>query len=323
MIKVSGGARDSEGAKAGLAYIDRQGQLPVEIDDGVVLQGRGVGDHLVADWQLDLCRSQYRRVPGEGETDTRDKLVHNLVLSMPAGTPGDAVLDAARGFARQNFAARYRYAMVLHTDQDHPHVHLVVKCEHETEGGQRLNIRKATLREWREQFAALMRDQGVEANATPRQVRGQEKGTRSSAVHHLLLADRAGSEVTSEVRPAPTTPDGEGAPARGPGAATSVRRKVLAVARELQAGRLSPEEGKATLWATRRQVEAGWAATAEVLRRQGQEALADEVERFTRAMAPVRTDRERIAAGLLEALRAQRTSERERDPQDRVQERSR
>ena len=175
------------------------------------------------------------------------------------------------------------------------------------------------MREWREQFAALMRDQGVEANATPRQVRGQEKGTRSSAVHHLLLADRAGSEV----RPAPTAPDGEGAPARGPGAATSVRRKVLAVARELQAGRLSPEEGKATLWATRRQVEAGWAATAEVLRRQGQEALADEVERFTRAMAPVRTDRERIAAGLLEALRAQRTSERERDPQDRVQERSR
>ena len=118
MIKVSGGARDTEGAKAGLAYIDRQGRLPVEIDDGVVLQGRGVGDHLMADWQLDLCRSQYRRVPGEGETDTRDKLVHNLVLSMPAGTPGDAVLDAARGFARQNFASHHRYAMVLHSEQD-------------------------------------------------------------------------------------------------------------------------------------------------------------------------------------------------------------
>lgn len=182
MIKVSGGARDSEGAKAGLAYIDRQGQLPVEIDDGVVLQGRDVGDHLVADWQLDLCRSQYRRVPGEGETDTRDKLVHNLVLSMPAGTPGDAVLDAARGFARRNFAARHRYAMVLHTDQDNPHVHLVVKCEHETEGGQRLNIRKATLREWREQFAALMRDQGVEANATPRHSR-QSLVCKSATTH--------------------------------------------------------------------------------------------------------------------------------------------
>lgn len=327
MIKVSGGARDTEGAKAGLAYIDRQGRLPVEIEDGVVLQGRGVGDHLVADWQLDLCRSQYRRVPGEGETDTRDKLVHNLVLSMPAGTPGDSVLDAARGFARQNFASHHRYAMVLHTDQDHPHVHLVVKCEHETEGGQRLHIRKVTLREWREQFAALMRDQGVEANATPRQVRGQEKGTRSSAVHHLLLADRVGgegdSEVTSEVKPAQTTPVEVVPPARGPGAATSVRRKVLAVARELQAGRLSLEAGKATLSATRRQVEAGWAATAEMLRRQGQEALAAKVEQFTRAMAPVRTDRERIAAGLLEALQVRRTSEREGDSQDRMQERSR
>jgi hypothetical protein len=37
--------------------------------------------------------------------------------------------------------------MVLHTDQPHPHVHLVVKAM--SEQGQRLNIRKATAREWR------------------------------------------------------------------------------------------------------------------------------------------------------------------------------
>jgi transposase InsO family protein len=61
--------------------------------------------------------------------------------------------------------------MVLHTDQDHPHVHLVVSA-HRREGG-RLNIRKGDLRRWREQFARQLHRQGVEANATPAQLRGR------------------------------------------------------------------------------------------------------------------------------------------------------
>jgi hypothetical protein len=45
-------------------------------------------------------------------------------------------------------------------------VHLVVKAV--SEQGVRLNIRKATLREWRRDFAAHLRELGVEANATER-----------------------------------------------------------------------------------------------------------------------------------------------------------
>lgn len=56
--------------------------------------------------------------------------------------------------------------MVLHTDQKHPHVHLVVKAENEL--GRRLHIDKQLLRDWREDFARLMREQGIAANATPR-----------------------------------------------------------------------------------------------------------------------------------------------------------
>lgn len=80
--------------------------------------------------------------------------------TMPAGTPPEKVLAAARIFARENFALQYRYAMALHADQAHPHVHLVVKCEHEYEPGRRLYIRKDTLRQWCEQFAVQMREQG-------------------------------------------------------------------------------------------------------------------------------------------------------------------
>ncbi len=48
--------------------------------------------------------------------------------------------------------------MVLHTDQPSPHVHMAVKDE--SEFGHRLHIDKPMLRQWREDFAQAMREQG-------------------------------------------------------------------------------------------------------------------------------------------------------------------
>jgi len=42
MVKVSGGARDVGGAQAHFRYIDRHGKLPVETDEGQLLDGRSV-----------------------------------------------------------------------------------------------------------------------------------------------------------------------------------------------------------------------------------------------------------------------------------------
>src|SRR5208283_2955508 len=67
---------------------------------------------------------------------------------MPPGTPATKVLQAARQFATNEWALKHRYAMVLHTNEAHPHVHVVVKAR--SEQGRRLNIRKATLRDWRQ-----------------------------------------------------------------------------------------------------------------------------------------------------------------------------
>ena len=60
----------------------------------------------------------------------KGELVHKILFSMPAGTPPKKVLEAVKDFAREEFALKHRYAMVLHTDEPHPHVHMVVKgCE--------------------------------------------------------------------------------------------------------------------------------------------------------------------------------------------------
>jgi type IV secretory pathway VirD2 relaxase len=61
------------------------------------------------------------------------------MFSMPAGTPPQKVLTAVKNFAREEFGLKHRYAMVLHTDEPHPHVHLVVKAM--SADGKRLNIR--------------------------------------------------------------------------------------------------------------------------------------------------------------------------------------
>jgi len=75
--------------------------------------------------------------------------------------------------------------MVLHTDEPHPHVHLVVKAM--GADGKRLNIRKATLREWRQQFARHLHAEGVAANATPRQVRGQIRPPKTDGIYRAAL----------------------------------------------------------------------------------------------------------------------------------------
>ena len=90
--------------------------------------GKGVAAQLVDDWDLDLdaLRDNWDTMERGGRRNP--KLVHNIILSMPSKTPPARLLAASRDFAREEFALKHRYAMVLHTDQAHPHVHLVISA---------------------------------------------------------------------------------------------------------------------------------------------------------------------------------------------------
>lgn len=156
MVKVlSRGGQDLRAVQRHLGYIGRYGELDIETDDGEQLKGKGVEKMLLEDWDLDLEKD--RRRSELTATSRRDppKLVHKLLFSMPSGTPPQKVLAAVRNFAREKFALKHRYAMVLHTDEPHPHFHMVVKAV--SEQGVRLNIKKDTLRYWRSEFARHLR----------------------------------------------------------------------------------------------------------------------------------------------------------------------
>jgi hypothetical protein len=262
-------SNDLKAAGKHLDYISRHGELGLETDDGEQREGR-IGMALLNEWDLDIddARRQSALVATRGRQPP--KLVHKLMFSMPPGTPPAKVLAAVRNFAREEFWGQHRYAFVLHTDEDHPHVHLVLKAVNEQ--GVRLNIRKATLRHWRSGFARYLRLLGVSANATERAVRGENRVNKIDGVF------RANQRGTS----------------------THVRNRVELTAAKLAKGNLRLEPGKQVLLQTRKEVERGWHALTEILSSEGQRQLAADVERFVKAMPLPRAEKEQIALELLQ-----------------------
>jgi relaxase-like protein len=248
-------------------YIGRYGRLELETDDGERVQGKDAGLRFLEDWDLDL--DEHRKETKLASVSGRaPKLVHKVMLSMPPGTPAKGVLEAARNFAREEFALKHRYALVLHTDEPHPHVHLVVKAV--SEQGVRLNISPATLREWRREFARHLRDQGIAANATERAVRGETRTHKLDGIYRASLR----------------------------GDSTHTRARAEVVAGELLKGDLPVELGKSTLMATRMEIERAWRATSNILAAQGHPELAARVRRFLGEMPPPSTEKEQTAAEL-------------------------
>jgi MobA/VirD2-like, nuclease domain len=279
VVKVSGGARSLRGVAQHLDYIGREGRGEVQTDGGERFQGKGFEKALLEDWDLDLEAQPRRTERAIAAGRKSPKLVHNLVFSMPKGTPPDKLLRAVQVFARERFAQKHRYAMALHVDQGHPHVHVVVKSA--SEQGMKLYIRKPMLRDWRQDFAQHLRDLGVEANATERAVRGETRATKRDGIHRAMLR----------------------------GQSTHMRARAEAVAREFATGGLEPEIGQRVLLETRRSVLEGWRGLADALERDGESRLAGTVRRFAAAMPPPLTEKETLLRHLAAQLPTHRTRE--------------
>lgn len=273
MIKVSGGARTIRGVASHLEYLEQRSDL--ETDDGQVVKEKGLGRDLLRDWDLEVDERRRHTQRGVALGRRIPKIVHNLVFSMPNGTPPDKLHKAVKKFATEKFGAQHRYAMAVHTDQGHPHVHVVVKAV--SERGEHLNIYKATLREWRRDFARYLREFGVEANATERAVRGSHHQNRKTGIYRAAMR----------------------------GESSFLRERAEAIARTLPSGQFRTDTGSLKLSQTRQDVGRGWLGFAELMEREGDLATATHVRRFVARMPPARTDRELIRERILGAVREQ------------------
>jgi hypothetical protein len=282
MVRVTGGARTLAGVRKHMSYVGREGKLGLETDTGERLDGEGFARKLTEDWDLDID-AHPRQTERAIRVRKPPKLVHNVFFSMPPGAPPEKVLQAVRNLALNEWQLKHRYAMVLHTDQDHPHVHVVIKAV--SEQGKRLNIRKATLRSWRKQFAANLRELNVAANATERAVRGQTRTHKSSGVY------RAAQRQDS----------------------THMRERQAQVLREAEQPGRPADPGHAEMHRTRQVVVGGWRDVESRLRDRGDHELADDVRTFVDRMPPVQTEKALLAERVLG-----RTRSRWIDPLDRT-----
>ncbi|HYM44244.1 MAG TPA: relaxase/mobilization nuclease domain-containing protein [Steroidobacteraceae bacterium] len=289
MVKVTGGGRRIGSVAAHLAYISHQGEFDLDTDEGQHVSGEGQKE-LLRSWHLELSAGQYRQPRSARTVASGIKLVHNITLSMPAPTPARAVLAAARSFAREKFGAKHRYALALHTHQQHPHVHLVVKAE--GADGRRLHIDKAMLREWRQDFARMMREQGIAANATSRSVRGQTKRGAKDVFYRTRRHARS----------------------------YALQEAIDVVKRELRETRTISDPARARLLETRKAVVAAWNAVAARLESHGDFVLGSDVRYFAAHLPPVLTDRERLAVEMIQRAKA-KNPERTRGD-DRVRDRT-
>lgn len=252
--KASTGIKTAHHLTEAANYIARNGQMAVEDQDGTQLTREEMRERM-AQWAEDQdMPATDEDLKGKRAADAR-----RLILSCPAGTDPDKVLQTARQFAKEMLKDDgFDYIMALHVkdenhpnEPDHPHVHILIKAINKD--GKRLNPRKDDLKFMRERFAILARRNGIAMNATARAVRGQSE--RSKPIERVKQEQRYFEEMTksqtsTNVESEQATPNtaqaaAKGEPSAGQGERTTAQTGRSAGRGEHTAAQAEPSTAKA------------------------------------------------------------------------------
>lgn len=163
MVKVVSRTHTASQLKRHVDYISRDGALELESEYGP-LQAKEEVDAVRESW-VEHIKSQ------DAVHDNRRAAVSvNLMLSMPEGTDRTQFKLAVRDFVEAEFVGRHETLMAFHDDTDKPHAHIAVLSR--DDAGKSLDADRDLLDQWRDRFAARLRDRGIDADATPRHARG-------------------------------------------------------------------------------------------------------------------------------------------------------
>jgi len=138
----------------------------------------------------------------------------------------------------------------------------------------------------------MMREQGIEANATSRVVRGRNKGSIKDPIYR----------------------------AKQHGKSTALRQQVMAIAQELSRTGAVRDPAHGKLITTRKEVVANWMKAADMLDAQGEITLAGDVRYFANHLPPVLTDKQKLAQQFIRHIKMQRSARPEEAVKDRSKE---
>lgn len=274
-VKVSSYSKGATQVDSHLRYISREGNLPLHTSEGDRLTGIGAINDVAEQWSDDTksCTTRYDK----NGRPRRPRLTTNVILSMPKGSP-DKILSAAQDFAHNEFS-NHHWVMALHTDTDHPHVHLAVRNLGKDE--RRLHMPKGRTHAWRESFAACLRERGVAAEATRRDVRGVVKKGESQTLGHTRERLKKRGEV----------PD--------------VDKSAMRQADDCRRGQSGPEPWRATIEQRQDEVRGTWRKAIEYEREHGSPELASIASDYLKSMPPVETRNDRMVAFIRDRMAEQ------------------
>ncbi|EIZ77943.1 hypothetical protein WSK_3505 [Novosphingobium sp. Rr 2-17] len=155
------GAASTVGAFTYAGRIGMSDQEPIGIETSE-------GKELMSAHDMMLLAREWHQWETADEARRNGATAIAMVFSMPPGTDPEKVREAVRDYAETDLSNR-RWVMALHTDEAHPHVHLIIAGR--DNDGRRFNPNREFLQHARERFAENLRDRGVEADATIRMAR--------------------------------------------------------------------------------------------------------------------------------------------------------
>lgn len=158
IVRVTGRTRNPTALMAQLAYNTRKGDLAGELSNGRILHGMSDMKELRDRWVADNSAYAISRVAASQSV--------GVVLSMPAGTPSQAVAAATREWAVAHLSPVTEWFAVQHADRRHFHSHVAVRSVQND--GYRVRATLDDIQEWRETFARSLGNRGIQAEATPR-----------------------------------------------------------------------------------------------------------------------------------------------------------
>lgn len=156
------GAASTVGAFTYAGRIGMSDQEPIGIETSE-------GKELMSAHDMMLLAREWQQWETADEARRNGATAIAMVFSMLPGTDPEKVRQAVRDFAETDLSNR-RWVMALHTDEAHPHVHLIIAGR--DNDGRRFNPNREFLQQCRERFAENLRERGVEADATMRITRG-------------------------------------------------------------------------------------------------------------------------------------------------------
>jgi len=172
MVKITGSDHSTQMLKKHIDYISRNGDVSLMTEQQEQIKGRVSKKELHERWGYELT--------DKGKNKYAES--YHIVFSMPPNTPRIEFREAAEETIKKLFA-NHQYYYAEHQDTEHPHMHVVVKALNIE--GKRLSTKKADLHRWRQQFAKILREHGIQAEATKRIQRGKILQNDSSKLHHL------------------------------------------------------------------------------------------------------------------------------------------